>query len=555
MNLNTDNLNTNELNTNNQNTDSHNAHNAHNWNTGGLHTDDLSRWRAEYREFDEATARFYSGEIDAKTYKGISGGFGSYAQKGGQASMLRLRLPGGRIPKDKLEFIAGAIERHHIDHVHFTTCQTIQLHNLSEASVCAIAVEALEHGILTRGGGGDYPRNVMVSPLSGVEQKEYFDVLPYAMAASDYLTGLIHGPRLPRKLKVGFSNSPENKTHATFRDLGFAARPDGTFDVYSAGGLGNKPLLGVKVATGVEPGHILYYIRAMYDTFCAYGNYESRAKARSRFMQETLGGPEAYRKAYLEKLEEVRKTHVFGASLDLELSLSSFAVTKEGDGEELHDPRVIAQKQSGLYSVLYHPLGGCPDPGFFGKILEVIRDMDQVELRLSPDESLYVINCTAGEAKRVLKATADSAATAFAASVACIGASICQQGVRDSQYLLKKLVEMEQEEGFEDGVLPKIHISGCPSSCGTHQIGTMGFHGGVKIIGKLPVPAFTLHYNGCDIQGSERMGEPLGIMLAEQIPDFMRLLGQSVSGSKMNFNQWTEHNPDGLKKIAAPFIV
>ena len=101
--------------------------------------------------------------------------------------------------------------------------------------------KAFDAGIITRGGGGDFPRNVMASPLSGVEQGEYFDVMPYAEAVSDYLLGMIKSVKMPRKLKVGFSNLPANETHVTFRDLGFAARPDGTFDVYSAGGLGRNP--------------------------------------------------------------------------------------------------------------------------------------------------------------------------------------------------------------------------------------------------------------------------------------------------------------------------
>ena len=70
----------------------------------------------------------------------------------------------------------------------------------------------------------------------------------------------INAEKMPRKLKVCFSNSPANVTHATYRDLGFAACPDGTFDVYSAGGLGNNPQFGVKVAEGVAPEKILYYI-------------------------------------------------------------------------------------------------------------------------------------------------------------------------------------------------------------------------------------------------------------------------------------------------------
>ena len=92
----------------------------------------------------------------------------------------------------------------------------------------------------------------MCSPLSGVEQGECFDTLPWAEAAGEYLMTFIHAQKMPRKLKVAFSNSPKNITHATYRDLGFAARPDGKFDVYSAGGLGNNPRLGVLVAEAVE---------------------------------------------------------------------------------------------------------------------------------------------------------------------------------------------------------------------------------------------------------------------------------------------------------------
>ena len=44
---------------------------------------------------------------------------------------------------------------------------------LSKDQVCELAVKALSCGIVTRGGGGDFPRNVMVSPLAGVEAVSY----------------------------------------------------------------------------------------------------------------------------------------------------------------------------------------------------------------------------------------------------------------------------------------------------------------------------------------------------------------------------------------------
>ncbi len=50
---------------------------------------------------------------------------------------------------------------------------------------------ALSHNIVTMGGGGDFPRNIMCPPLSGVEQGEYFNVLPYAEIAGEYLMNFI----------------------------------------------------------------------------------------------------------------------------------------------------------------------------------------------------------------------------------------------------------------------------------------------------------------------------------------------------------------------------
>ena len=68
--------------------------------------------------------------------------------------------------------------------MHFTTCQTIQFHDLNQEQVFGVMEQALDAGIITMGGGGDYPRNVMCSPLSGTEKDEYFDVLPWARAVS-----------------------------------------------------------------------------------------------------------------------------------------------------------------------------------------------------------------------------------------------------------------------------------------------------------------------------------------------------------------------------------
>ena len=95
----------------------------------------------------------------------------------------------------------------------------------------------------------------------------------------------------------------------------------------------------------------------------------------------------------------------------------------------------------------------------------------------------------------------------FERSVSCVGASGCQQGVGDSQKLLAAMLEAVQPWHFPDGVLPTVRISGCPSSCGCHQVGSLGFAGSVKMIGQTARPAFTLYAGG-----RERLGQELSLI-------------------------------------------
>lgn len=531
----------------------------------------MTEFKEDLKDFREMTEKFYAKEVSIKDYKGFSGGFGSYAQRGGEASMLRLRMPGGRITKKKLKFLVDAIAAYDVRRVHLTTCQTVQFHDLGMKAVCDIMEQAMEVGIITRGGGGDFPRNVMVSPLSGVEQGEYFDVLPYAERTGDYLMGMIKTVKLPRKLKVGFSNSPANVTHATFRDLGFMAKENGLFDVYSAGGLGNNYKMGVKVAENVKPEEVLYYVEAMVRTFTTYGNYESRAKSRTRYMQETLG-VEGYKKAYQEKLLEA-KAEFKDSLLIKESSVSaeqesnteeSVVNIKEQESQlknvaaypqtESASERVITQKQAGLYAVAYHPVGGMVPAQKFEEIYEGIKNAAKAEVRVAPDETLYIINLNAQQAEKIHKITADGAKNLFETSVSCIGSTVCQIGLRDSQGLLASIVEAVEPYHFADGVLPRIHISGCPSSCGTHQIGKLGFRGASKSVNGKAEPAFAFYVNGQDTQGEERFGEEWGVMLATDIPKFFVELGTVISEEKVSYEQWYKKNMDTLKNIVEPYL-
>jgi ferredoxin-nitrite reductase len=466
--------------------------------------------------------------------------------------MLRLRLPGGRVDRERLRLLAGMLRTHDVKRIHFTTCQTIQLHDLDRETLYALMEEALDSGIAIMGGGGDFPRNVMASPLSGVQIGECFDVMKYALAASDYALTLVDEPKMPRKLKVAFSNSPENATHVTYRDLGFAANADGTFDVYSAGGLGGFPKLGIRVAEHVDPSQILYYIKAMWLLFRERGNYENRAKARTRFMQVQFENPQDYVSAYQEKLREVLGS---GEALTISVEEAPVSSGKTGDGSKVEDLRAIPQKQEGLYAVMYHPIGGQPDVETFLRLCDFLENKKDAELRLSPDESVYIINLTGSEAAQVLSVIdGDNARSAFETSVACIGASTCQVGVRDSQALLRSCVEALRARNLPADALPKIHISGCPSSCGTHQTSPIGFRGGMKRVDGKPQSAFVLNMGGCERQGRESLGGEIGAMLEEDIPKFFVEVGECVKASGLPFEAWYEAHAEEFLAIAKKYM-
>ena len=505
--------------------------------------------RGEIEDFKETIRAFDQGEIDRKAYKGVSGGLGSYAQRDASKHMLRLRLPGGRLTMPRLKFLTEVVEREQVGRMKLTTCETIQLHDLAANQVPALMAEAVGCEIYTKGGGGDNPRNVMASPLSGVQPGEAFDVIPYAEAVTKYLLSICRDIKMPRKLKIAFCNGVDDSVHSAFRDMGFLAQEDGTFTLRIAGGLGAaRPSMGVLVDEHVNPKEVLYYVRAMVDTFCAHGNYDNRAKARTRYMQDTLG-PDGLKDAFLKNVA-ARKAE---GGLDLtDLETPANWVCLDG-GEEVSSPRAIPQKQPGMFAVKYHPIGGILPVEKPRQLYELLKDSPGAEIRIAPNETLYIINLDSDKAEQVIAATADSAVTEFEHSVACIGATTCQQGVRDSQGVLRTVVETVREAGIPDGALPKIVISGCPSSCAAHQAGAMGFQGGVKLVDKKPQPAFKMFLNGTDELGAARFGQEVGTVLESDLPALLVELGKAAAAAGQRWDQWSADHAQERDAIIAKY--
>lgn len=312
-------------------------------------------------------------------FKKASGGFGVYAHRDGKNFMIRLRIFSGVLSKEQLIQVADFAKRYAVPMIHFTTRQAIQYHGISLDDVCHIMDEGLGCNLYTRGAGGNYPRNVAMSPLSGVDPEEVFDVLPYAIAANAYFLQRINTYKLPRKLKVAFSNQKSDTAHCTVQDLGFMAEMDGDqlcFRIYSGGGLGRNPRKAIRFKKLHPVGDVLYILEAMVDFFRENGDYENSNKARVRYIADRLGD-EAYEEALESYIEKAKAR----GGLDLKVDMPKYL--KPGKKVEVNNPAIFSQKQEGLYSYYFHPMGGQLDYAILEQINKLIEPMDEVYGRLS----------------------------------------------------------------------------------------------------------------------------------------------------------------------------
>ena len=288
----------------------------------------------------------------------------------------------------------------------------------------------------------------------------------------------------------------------------------------------------------------------MIRLFTTYGNYESRAKSRTRYLQDTLG-EEKIRNYFLQFVEDAQKemtpwpvepVHPISKSADGTLSEAL-----------LTEKRVLPQKQNGLYTVSYHPLGGRLAPQKPSELYAVIKEMPETELRISPDGTLYIINLTAKEVPAVLEATKDGAASLYESSVSCIGVPICQHGLRNSYALLESCIQRVRKEQFADRVLPCIHIYGCPSSCGSHQAGSIGLVGHSKRVDGKMEPAFKLFVNGDSEEPGAHLGIEKGVLLETVIPEFFAALGKRIAAADSTFDVWYPTHAEEFDTLAAEY--
>lgn len=506
----------------------------------------------EIDELNKLGHDFLNGQVNKMQFKGISGGFGVYAQQDQKSFMVRLRIASGVMNLDYAKKVYNLAKKYNLNQIHLTTRQAIQLHDLSIDEICSVMKEALNVDIHTRGAGGNYPRNVALSPLSGVDKEEVLDVTQYALAVNDYFMDRITTYKLPRKLKVSFSSSNRDTANCTIQDAGFlAVNKDGEnyFKLYLGGGLGQNPQKAAAFDELVKPSEVLYHIEAIVNMFIAEGDYENKARARIRYVLARMGEEEFF-KCYKKHLKEVKESKV------LNLNIVDKNYDKTGIETDVVSERLIEQKQKGLYSVYVQPIGGQLLLDDLKILIDILEDVEDAEIRLSMNEGMVIRNLNGKEAEKVLNATESiTGKTRLEKSVSCIGVPTCQMGIASSQTTLKNIIKYFRENKYDKDILPMINLSGCPNSCGVHQKGSIGLTGKKKRIDGELKTIYDVYIGGKIGEGITKLAVNYGSVSDEKIPNMLYKIYSELENSNKEFFDFVENDEEILKEILKEFLV
>ncbi|WP_455539304.1 nitrite/sulfite reductase [Terrisporobacter sp.] len=512
---------------------------------------------SEIPNFKEESLKFLNGEMTKMQYKSISGGYGVYAQRDQKSFAIRLRFSSGIITKKQLHKIYELAQKHNLDRIHLTTRQSIQLHNLDIDGICDIMEEGLKSNIFSRGSGGSYPNNVEMSPLSGVDPNEAFDVAPYAVATDEYFMSQITSYHLPRKLKISYSSSLLDTAHATVQDLGFVAtiKDDKPyFKVFVGGGLGKDSTVALELDELIEPNDAIYYVEGLIKLFMDEGDYTNRNKARIRYIVSRLGEDE-FTKKFKEYANREKENK------GLKFNIQPFEYPNDGGIKtDKKDVRLYEQKQEGYYSVYIHPVGGQFKLEDIKTLMDELDKYDYASIRFDITEGIFIINLNGKQAEKILEISEPfSACTNIEKSVSCIGVPTCQVGIQTSQKMLFDIIDYFKENSNGDktilNAIPEVYISGCMNSCGIHQIGAIGLTGKKKRFDGQMYDAFGIFIDGkCKVDNT-RLGKSLGDFKSSDIPKFLFELGQIVANSNLDFYSYCAKNEDKIDEISSKYAI
>ena len=503
----------------------------------------------EHEVFEKDIADFKSGALDPIKFKAFRVAHGVYEQRQPDTYMIRIRCAAGGITPTQLKKASEIAEQYGSGEVHFTTRQEIQVHDVRIDGVMPTIRGLLEVGLSTKGGGGNTIRNILTPPDSGISPGDEFDVDPYAVALTTRMINEDDSWNLPRKFKINFSTNAEDTAFTQATCLGFVAKiKDGQkgFEVYTAGGMGAKPMVGHQLLDFIPDTQVYHVTRALKIMFDKNGNRRSKYSSRIKFLWKKLDRDEFLR-LFNEEYDKIKDD----ASLNLELpdmenkavdSIDLVPETVDTDAFEKWKQRYAApQIQEGLYSIkLPLQLGDLIRED--GKTLtEFLMHFGDNCIRCDRAQNIRLRNIPEaflGNAYLVitrLKQTLVDHAPFIGNMINCTGAQTCKLGICLPRGLSTAIRDQLSTTDLDLDAIPefRLNMSGCPNTCGMHHIADLGFFGKVGRNDGNMYPSYNVLAGAQTGAGKTKYAERHGEVAAHYIPNFVNdFLGVYIDAKK-----------------------
>lgn len=477
----------------------------------GHELNSVEQWKLErhpldvYRSVIEEYARDGVGAIEAvpgeaERLKWV----GLYPQRqGGDAFMLRIKLPGGRLRSAQAAAIASVVAElarpsapgspFGDRYVDITTRQDLQLHGLRIEEIPDVWSRLDAVGITTLQACGDSARNVTCCPVSGIDGDEVVEAYPIARALSRFFTGNRAYANLPRKFKLSVTGCLEDCAQAELNDVGLvpATALDGAlgFALLVGGGLSDGPRLASDIDVFLEPHEVVEAARAVAQLFGELGDRENRGLSRMRYLVQELG-PEAFRAELAERAS-------------MELRPVGRQLTRRFRGTHLG---VHRQVQPGLSYVGISVSVGRLQAHELAEAADLAAALGDGTLRLTNDQNLVISGVADESLPTLLEAPllgrrAPEPGPFEAGVVACTGSEYCRFAIVETKARAARwAAELDAALGGEiagRGPRPlRIHVSGCSASCAQPQIADIGLRGETAHVGGEIVEAFDVAVGG-----------------------------------------------------------
>ena len=453
---------------------------------------------------------------------GATGGVGGEG-KATEYFMMRIGIPNGMLTSHQLRVIADITQRHARGIADITTRQNIQMHWLTIESLPEV-VETLDSiGLSPKGACGDVVRNVTGCPLAGVDAHELIDASPLAVAVAHKLTANPDFCNLPRKFKISATGCPQWCSYPEINDIGFTGverfvdgRREVGYSLRVGGGLSAEPHLAVRLNAFVRPEQAEATAIAVAEIFREQqGLRQNRTQARLKYLFMREGWTA---ESFLAALEQ-KLGYKFDAAPDETLPDDVFR-----DHVGVH-----RQKQEGLNYVGASVLRGRMTSDQLTAAADLAERYGSGELRATVMQNLLIVNVPNAKSQELARKLGEiglpvEGSVFFRGAVACTGTEFCKLAIAETKGFTKWLVaEMEERLPAFDQQL-KLHVTGCPNSCGQHWIADIGLEGKkIKHEGKL-TDAFFFCVGGA-VGKHQATARPLGYRAAAaEVPNAIERL-------------------------------